>query len=149
MKGQLKQADRIGARATLILGDAIDVKDMDSGEQRQAGDRLLGERHHLGDRLRGDVGDRPDVLEWGEASPFAAWFDIDWRPRKQELADANGMLEDGLDDEMRAFVRDARRHDAHRDARKRLVADLVQLDERALPHDPDVEVDEDADGAER
>ena len=38
MKGQLKQADRIGARATLILGDAIDVKNMDSGEQRQAAD---------------------------------------------------------------------------------------------------------------
>jgi histidyl-tRNA synthetase len=38
MKGQLKQADRIGARATLILGDEIDVKDMDSGEQRQAAD---------------------------------------------------------------------------------------------------------------
>ena len=38
MKGQLKQADRIGARATLILGDAIDVKDMDSGEQRHAAD---------------------------------------------------------------------------------------------------------------
>jgi histidyl-tRNA synthetase len=38
MKGQLKQADRIGARATVILGDAIDVKDMESGEQRQASD---------------------------------------------------------------------------------------------------------------
>ena len=36
MKGQLKQADRIGARATVILGDAIEVKDMDSGEQREA-----------------------------------------------------------------------------------------------------------------
>ncbi len=34
MKGQLKQADRIGARATVILGDGIEVKDMDSGEQR-------------------------------------------------------------------------------------------------------------------
>ena len=38
MRGQLKQADRIGARTTVILGDAIDVKDMDSGEQRQAPD---------------------------------------------------------------------------------------------------------------
>jgi histidyl-tRNA synthetase len=38
LKGQLKQADRIGARATLILGDAIEVKDMGSGEQRQAAD---------------------------------------------------------------------------------------------------------------
>jgi histidyl-tRNA synthetase len=36
LKGQLKQADRIGARTTVILGDTIDVKDMDSGEQRQA-----------------------------------------------------------------------------------------------------------------
>ena len=36
LKGQLKQADRIGARTTVILGDAIDVRDMDSGEQRQA-----------------------------------------------------------------------------------------------------------------
>jgi histidyl-tRNA synthetase len=36
MKGQLKQADRIGARTTVILGDAIDVKDMESGEQREA-----------------------------------------------------------------------------------------------------------------
>jgi histidyl-tRNA synthetase len=38
LKGQLKQADRIGARATVILGDAIDVKDMQSGEQREAAD---------------------------------------------------------------------------------------------------------------
>ena len=36
MKGQLKQADRIGARTTVIVGDGIDVKDMDSGEQREA-----------------------------------------------------------------------------------------------------------------
>ena len=36
MKGQIKQADRIGARATVIVGDGIDVKDMDSGEQRAA-----------------------------------------------------------------------------------------------------------------
>jgi histidyl-tRNA synthetase len=38
LKGQLKQADRIGARATVILGDAIEVKDMQSGEQRKAAD---------------------------------------------------------------------------------------------------------------
>ncbi|MGH3099681.1 MAG: histidine--tRNA ligase [Thermoleophilia bacterium] len=37
-RGQLKQADRIGARTTVILGDAIDVKDMASGEQREAAD---------------------------------------------------------------------------------------------------------------
>ena len=36
MKGQLKQADRIGARATVIVGDGIEVKDMQSGEQREA-----------------------------------------------------------------------------------------------------------------
>ena len=36
LKGQLKQADRIGARVTVILGDSIDVKDMQSGDQRQA-----------------------------------------------------------------------------------------------------------------
>jgi histidyl-tRNA synthetase len=36
LKGQFKQADRIGARATVILGDGIEVKDMDSGEQRAA-----------------------------------------------------------------------------------------------------------------
>jgi histidyl-tRNA synthetase len=37
LKGQLKHANRIGARATLIVGDGIEVKDMDSGEQRPAG----------------------------------------------------------------------------------------------------------------
>jgi histidyl-tRNA synthetase len=36
LKGQLRQADRIGARAVVIFGDEIDVKDMDSGEQLQA-----------------------------------------------------------------------------------------------------------------
>ena len=36
LKGQLKQADRIGARTTVILGDSMDVKDMDSGKQREA-----------------------------------------------------------------------------------------------------------------
>jgi histidyl-tRNA synthetase len=38
LKGQLKQADRIGARTTVIMGDGIDVKDMGSGEQIAAGD---------------------------------------------------------------------------------------------------------------
>jgi histidyl-tRNA synthetase len=38
MKGQLKQADRIGARVTLIVGDGLDVKDMESGEQAPARD---------------------------------------------------------------------------------------------------------------
>jgi histidyl-tRNA synthetase len=37
MKGQLKQANRAGARATVIVGDGIEVKDMDGGEQRPAG----------------------------------------------------------------------------------------------------------------
>jgi histidyl-tRNA synthetase len=36
MKGQMKHADRIGARATVIVGDAIEVKDMDSGDQSPA-----------------------------------------------------------------------------------------------------------------
>jgi histidyl-tRNA synthetase len=38
MKGQLRQADRIGARAVVIFDDAIEVKDMNSGEQRTARD---------------------------------------------------------------------------------------------------------------
>jgi histidyl-tRNA synthetase len=37
IKGQLKQANRLGARVTLIVGDGIEVKDMDTGEQRTAG----------------------------------------------------------------------------------------------------------------
>jgi histidyl-tRNA synthetase len=37
LKGQLRQADRIGARAVVIFGDGIDVKDMDTGEQQQVG----------------------------------------------------------------------------------------------------------------
>jgi histidyl-tRNA synthetase len=36
MKGQLKQADRVGASATVILGDSIEVKDMETGDQREA-----------------------------------------------------------------------------------------------------------------
>jgi histidyl-tRNA synthetase len=38
LRGQLRQADRIGARSTVIIGDGIDVKDMDSGAQRRAAD---------------------------------------------------------------------------------------------------------------
>ena len=38
LRGQLRQADRIGARWTVIVGDGIDVKDMDSGAQRRAAD---------------------------------------------------------------------------------------------------------------
>lgn len=39
MKGQLKHADRLGARAVVIVGDGeLEVKDMRSGEQRPAGD---------------------------------------------------------------------------------------------------------------
>ena len=37
VKGQFKQADRSGAPRVLIVGDAIEVKDMDSGEQREVG----------------------------------------------------------------------------------------------------------------
>jgi histidyl-tRNA synthetase len=36
LKGQLKQANRVGARVTVIMGDQIEVKDMDSGDQRPA-----------------------------------------------------------------------------------------------------------------
>jgi histidyl-tRNA synthetase len=44
MKGQLRQADRVRARAAVIVGDGIDVKDMDSGEQRAASgpDEVVG-----------------------------------------------------------------------------------------------------------
>jgi histidyl-tRNA synthetase len=35
MKGQLRQADRIGARAAVIVGDGIDVKDLESGAQSE------------------------------------------------------------------------------------------------------------------
>jgi histidyl-tRNA synthetase len=38
LKGQLRQADRMGARTTVIVGDGIDVKDMKSGAQRHATD---------------------------------------------------------------------------------------------------------------
>jgi histidyl-tRNA synthetase len=34
MKGQLKQANRVRARATVIVGDGIEVKDMDGGDQQ-------------------------------------------------------------------------------------------------------------------
>jgi histidyl-tRNA synthetase len=36
LKGQLKHADRLGARTTVIVGDGIEVKDMESGEQQAA-----------------------------------------------------------------------------------------------------------------
>ena len=38
LRGQLRQADRIGAGTTFIVGDGIDVRDMRSGEQRHAAD---------------------------------------------------------------------------------------------------------------
>jgi histidyl-tRNA synthetase len=38
LKGQLRHADRIGARAVVIVGDDLQVKDMASGEQRPAAD---------------------------------------------------------------------------------------------------------------
>jgi histidyl-tRNA synthetase len=38
LRGQLRQADRVGARSTVIVGDGIDVKDMESGAQRHATD---------------------------------------------------------------------------------------------------------------
>ncbi|HEY6780422.1 MAG TPA: His/Gly/Thr/Pro-type tRNA ligase C-terminal domain-containing protein, partial [Thermoleophilaceae bacterium] len=36
LKGQLKQADRIGAGATVIVGDGFDIKDMATGRQISA-----------------------------------------------------------------------------------------------------------------
>jgi histidyl-tRNA synthetase len=44
LKGQLKHADRLGARWTVILGDEIEVKDMDTGNQQRAGslEEVLG-----------------------------------------------------------------------------------------------------------
>ena len=38
LKGQLKQADRIGARVVVFVGEAIEVKDMESGQQQPVGD---------------------------------------------------------------------------------------------------------------
>ncbi len=35
LKGQLKQADRLRVRHTVILGDAFELKDMETGEQRE------------------------------------------------------------------------------------------------------------------
>jgi histidyl-tRNA synthetase len=44
LKGQLKHADRLGARWTVILGDEIEVKDMETGAQQRAEsvDKVLG-----------------------------------------------------------------------------------------------------------
>jgi histidyl-tRNA synthetase len=43
MKGQLRQANRLGARMTVIVGDALEVKDMASGDQQtvQSEDEVL------------------------------------------------------------------------------------------------------------
>ena len=46
LKGQLKQADRLGARWTVIVGDEIEVKDMDTrrpAARRVACDEVAGE----------------------------------------------------------------------------------------------------------
>ena len=40
LKGQLKQADRLGVHHTVILGDTTEVKDMLTGEQREVTDVL-------------------------------------------------------------------------------------------------------------
>ncbi len=51
MKGQLRQADRVGAGAVVIFDDAIEVKDMNSGEQRpvrDAGEAIERVRELLG-----------------------------------------------------------------------------------------------------
>jgi histidyl-tRNA synthetase len=43
MKGQLRHANRMGARATVIVSDGIDVRDMESGDQEpvQSADEVL------------------------------------------------------------------------------------------------------------
>ena len=38
MKGQFKHADRRGAIAVVIVGDGLELKDMDSGEQEAVAD---------------------------------------------------------------------------------------------------------------
>jgi histidyl-tRNA synthetase len=38
VKGQFKHADRIGARNVVIVGDALELKDMGTGEQRPVSD---------------------------------------------------------------------------------------------------------------
>ena len=51
MKGQLRQADRVGAGAVVIFDDAIEVKDMNSGEQspvRDADEAIERVRELLG-----------------------------------------------------------------------------------------------------
>ena len=82
LKGQLKQADRIGARATVILGDAIDVKDMDERRAERGGGTRRGggagdegaavkaprpNRYRdrwAGELRAGDVGQTPRVAGW-------------------------------------------------------------------------------------
>jgi histidyl-tRNA synthetase len=34
VKGQFRHADRVGARNVVIVGDGIEIKDMETGEQR-------------------------------------------------------------------------------------------------------------------
>jgi histidyl-tRNA synthetase len=36
LKGQMRHADRLGAFTVVILGDGIEVKNMETGEQREA-----------------------------------------------------------------------------------------------------------------
>ena len=46
LKGQLKQADRAGARYVAILGDeGTSLKDMETGEQREVGTGTV--MHHI------------------------------------------------------------------------------------------------------
>jgi histidyl-tRNA synthetase len=48
LKGQLKHADRLGARAVAIVGDAIEWKDMGTGEQRPVTNRQEAVRIAVG-----------------------------------------------------------------------------------------------------
>ncbi|HEV2075692.1 MAG TPA: histidine--tRNA ligase [Thermoleophilaceae bacterium] len=51
LKGQLKHADRLGARALVIVGDELEVKDMRSGDQRAVAD--VGEAVRLASEVGG------------------------------------------------------------------------------------------------
>ena len=47
MKGQLKQANRVGATHVVIVGEQLEVKDMETGEQRRRARRDGGVRRWM------------------------------------------------------------------------------------------------------
>src|SRR4051794_34770442 len=76
-----------------------------------------------------EVNSDPEMLqkygrEQSELSEVVSRYE-QYLSTERELADANAMLDDGLDDEMRAFVRDeTRRLETERDE---IVADLKEM----------------------